>query len=82
MPEMGFWGTKKMISISTINHRSPSFYGKGSQPLLRAGSQDASGQETVSCTPNCVNYYCDMLQDMQNLQYSTNWRAAGWRPMA
>jgi len=57
-----------MISRSTINHGSPSFYGKGPQPLLWAGSQAAIGQTTVSCIPNCLNYYCDMLQDLQNLQ--------------
>jgi len=76
----GLFGQKKMISRSTINHGSPRFYSKGPQPLLRAGSQASSGQTPVSCIPNCLNYYCDMLQDMQNLQL---WPpAAGWRPTA
>jgi len=41
---------------------------KGPRLLLQAGLQAAVGQTTVSCVPNCLNYYCDVLQDTQNLQ--------------
>jgi hypothetical protein len=46
------------------------FYGKGPQPLLRAGSWAASGKKiTLSGIPDCLNYcvICIMYAEFTNV---------------
>jgi hypothetical protein len=40
----------------TLQHGSPTFFGKGPHQLLRARLQAARGQIAVSGIPNCLNY--------------------------
>ena len=61
------------------------FYGKGSHPVLWAGSRAARGKITVSGVPNCQNYFemstVYTVYKCGRGPHKTTWWAAGWRPM-
>jgi hypothetical protein len=64
------------VSIQIIDHGT--FYGKGPNPLLWAGSR-AARAKIISGIPNCLNY-CEACIVCTQLQM---WlQTAGWRAMA